>query len=102
MNVISPFLASEKALAPAASGHPTPSVAKSWLKASELTARIEASPTRLLADIVEDYAKRAPDRAAILSERETFTYGELASRINRYARWALENGVGVGVTVCLL
>jgi len=102
MNLVSPVLAPEKMVVPTAREHSTPSVAKSWLKAIELTARIEASPTRLLADIVGDYAELAPDRAAILSERETFTYGGLASRINRYARWALENGVDVGDTVCLL
>src|SRR6267378_7744501 len=102
MNVVSPVLAPEKAAAPAARGHSTPSVAKSWLKAIELTARIDASPTRLLADIVEDYSERTPSRAAILSEQETFTYGELASRINRYARWALANEIGIGDTVCLL
>lgn len=67
-----------------------------------MTARIDASPTRLLADIVEDYSERTPNRAAILSEQETFTYGELASRINRYARWALANEIGIGDTVCLL
>jgi fatty-acyl-CoA synthase len=102
MNLISLDVVLEKTVVPAARDHSTPSVAKSWLKAIELTARIEADPTRLLADIVEDYAECSPDRAAILSEQETFTYGELASRINRYARWALENGVGVGDTVCLL
>ncbi len=77
-------------------------MAKSWLKAIELTARIESTPTRLLADIVDDHAEHAPHRAAVLSERETFTYAELAGRINRYARWALANDVGVGDTVCLL
>src|SRR5207248_2647005 len=68
----------------------------------ELTARIDGSPTRLLADIVEDHSETAPNRAAILSEQETFTYAELASRINRYARWALANEIGIGDTVCLL
>lgn len=102
MNVVSPVLASEEAVAPATRDHSTPSVAKSWLKAIESTARVEASPTRLLADIVEDHAERTPDRVAILSEQETFSYRELADRINRYARWALENGIGVGDTVCLL
>ena len=102
MNVASPILASEKAAAGAAREHSTPSVAKSWLKAIESTARVEANPTRLLTDIVEDHAERTPDRVAILSEQETYSYGELASRINRYARWALKNGIGVGDTVCLL
>ena len=60
------------------------------------------SPTRLLADIVEDYAETTPNRPAVLSEQETLTYGALSSRINQYARWALANGIGKGDTVALL
>jgi len=79
-----------------------PSAAKSWLRAIELTARIEAEPTRLLADVVEQWAQRAPDRPAIVSDRESYSYGALAERINAYARWALANDIGIGDTVCLL
>jgi fatty-acyl-CoA synthase len=79
-----------------------PSAAKSWLKAIELTSRIEANPSRLFADIVEDWAARQPDRAALISEIETFSYRALAERINRYARWALSAGIEAGDTVCLL
>ena len=39
-----------------------PSAAKAWLKAIELTSRIEANPQALFADVVEDWAKRQPDR----------------------------------------
>ncbi len=79
-----------------------PSAAKSWLKAIELTSRIEADPFRLFADVVEDWAARAPERAALISETETFSYRVLANRINRYARWALSAGIKTGETVCLL
>jgi fatty-acyl-CoA synthase len=79
-----------------------PSAAKIWLKAIELTSRIEADPSRLFADAVEDWSKRQPDRPALLSETETFTYRALAERINRYARWALSAGIETGDTVCLL
>lgn len=102
MNVFSPSAAPTNDVTQAARGHARPSVAKSWLRAIEFTARIDADPTRLLADIIEDHAERTPNRAAMLSEQETFTYGELAWRINRYARWALANEIGVGDTVCLL
>src|ERR1700740_2745640 len=81
--------------------HGKPSTAKSWLKAIELTSRIEAEPNRLFADIVEDHAARQPDRPCLLSEIETFSYAELAQRINRYARWALSAGIKSGDTVCL-
>jgi fatty-acyl-CoA synthase len=79
-----------------------PSAAKSWLKAIELTSRIEANPDRLFADLVEQWAQRQPDRAALIADSETFTYRTLAGRINRYARWALSAGVEAGDTVCLL
>jgi fatty-acyl-CoA synthase len=81
--------------------HAKPSTAKSWLKAIERTARIEANPNRLFADIVEDWAVRQPDRPALMSDRETFSYSELNERINRYARWALAVGIGKSETVCL-
>jgi fatty-acyl-CoA synthase len=79
-----------------------PSAAKSWLKAIELTSRIEADPSRLFADVVEDWAARQLDRAALISEAETFSYRTLAERINRYARWALAAAIEPGDTVCLL
>src|ERR1700754_3825660 len=78
-----------------------PSAAKRWLKAIELTSRIETVPHRLFGDIVEDHAARHPDRPALLSDAEALSYGGLADRINRYARWALAAGIEAGETVCL-
>jgi fatty-acyl-CoA synthase len=78
------------------------SAAKAWLKAIELTSRIEAQPRRLFADLIEDWAERAPDRPALLSDVETFSYRALAERIRRYARWARSVGASSGKTVCLL
>jgi fatty-acyl-CoA synthase len=79
-----------------------PSAAKRWLKAIELTSRIEADPQALFADVVEGWARRQPDRAALISESETFSYRTLSERINQYARWALSSGIAKGDTVCLL
>jgi len=81
LNIFSPGIAPTGEVTPAAPGRAKPSVAKSWLKAIELTARIDVSPTRLLADLVEDHAEKAPERAAILSDWETFTYAELAAKV---------------------
>ena len=78
------------------------SAAKSWLKAIELTSRIEADPHRLFADVVEDWSERQPDRPALISEAETFSYRALADRTNRYARWALSAEIEAGDTVCLM
>lgn len=79
-----------------------PSVAKSWLNAIEITARIEREPQRLLCDAIADWATRTPNALALLSENERFSYAELTKRIDRYARWALEQGIGKGVIVGLL
>src|ERR1700759_3310385 len=79
-----------------------PSAAKSWLKAIELTSRIEADPRRLFADIVAEQAARQPECAALISETETLSYADLADWTNRYARWAIEAGVKPGDTVCLV
>lgn len=79
-----------------------PSAAKAWLKAIELTSRIEADPSRLFADVVAGWSARQPERPALMSEAETFTYRALSERINRYARWALSAGIEPGDAVCLL
>ena len=82
--------------------HAKPSSARTWLKAIELTAGIEAAPGRLFPDVVDEWALRKPERPALVSATETLSYLALSRRINRYARWALEAGIEVGDTVCLL
>ncbi|MCG6205616.1 long-chain-acyl-CoA synthetase [Rhodopseudomonas sp. HC1] len=92
-------------IATASNGAPPaakPSVAKSWLKAIEITARIEQQPDRLLADVIADHAAATPDRPAILSEQNSLNYAELAARIGCYANWAIAHGIARGDTVCLL
>ena len=79
-----------------------PSSSKSWLRAIALTSRIESEPHRLFADVVEEWALRQPLRPALLSDGGSFTYRELAERINRYARWARGLGIRPGCTVGLL
>jgi len=79
-----------------------PSAAKSWLKAIELTSRIETDPSRLFADVVEDWAERQGERPALVCDAESLSYRALARRINRYARWALSAGIRSGDTVCLI
>lgn len=79
-----------------------PSPAKAWLRAIELTSRIDAEPTRLFADVVHEWAQRHPGRPALLSDHQSYTYGELSARINQYARWGRGLGIGAGCTVGLL
>lgn len=80
----------------------TPSPSKIWLKAIELTARIEALPGRLFADVIDDWAQRQPDRLALLTDDTSLDYAALSKRINRYARWARSVGLAKGDTVALI
>ncbi|OAF17733.1 long-chain-acyl-CoA synthetase [Bradyrhizobium neotropicale] len=79
-----------------------PSASRIWLKAIELTARIETLPGRLFADVVDDWARRQPDRAALVMDDASLDYEGLSRRINRYARWARSAGVAKGDTVGLI
>ncbi|MFT4120569.1 long-chain-acyl-CoA synthetase [Bradyrhizobium sp.] len=79
-----------------------PSASKIWLKAIELTARIETLRGRLFADVVDDWARRQPDRVALIADDASLDYEGLSKRINRYARWAHAVGVAKGDTVALI
>ena len=63
---------------------------------------IAKNPTRVFPDVIDELADKYGDAPALLSDRERFSYRELAERSNRYARWALAQGIGKGDTVCLL
>jgi fatty-acyl-CoA synthase len=77
------------------------SVAKPWLRALELTAQNARQPNRIFPTVIEDLAAELGEMPALLSDRECLTYRALAERANRYARWALDQGLGKGDTVCL-
>jgi fatty-acyl-CoA synthase len=83
-------------------GGDRPSAAKAWLRALELTAAIGRNPTRTLAVMFADLARQFGDAPALISERETLTYRGLAGRANRYARWALAQGLRRGERVALM
>jgi fatty-acyl-CoA synthase len=78
------------------------SPAKAWLRALELTSSIAGTPERILATVIEENAARFGDAPALLSDRESFTYRQLSVRANRYARWALSQGLRKGDVICLL
>jgi fatty-acyl-CoA synthase len=78
------------------------SVAAAWLRALELTAPIAAQPNRVLLTAIEEIASVRGNTPALVSDRETITYGDLIDRVNRYARWALDQQLAKGDVVCLL
>jgi fatty-acyl-CoA synthase len=78
------------------------SASKAWLRALEMTAKIEDAPSRTFPAVIEDLGARFGDAPALMGPRETFSHAHLAARANRVARWALAQGIEKGDVVCLL
>ncbi|MGI9601887.1 MAG: long-chain-acyl-CoA synthetase [Acidimicrobiales bacterium] len=72
-------------------GRALPSLAKVW-------------PQRgyTVADLIEAQASRHGDRDALVSADEVITYRELDDRSNQVARWAQDEGIGLGDVVALV
>src|SRR5512144_1006796 len=72
------------------------------LRTLRMTTPIARHPTRVFPQVILELADRYGDAPALLSDSECFSYRELAARSNRYARWALAQGLRKGDTVCLM
>jgi fatty-acyl-CoA synthase len=72
------------------------------LRTLHMTTPIAKNPTRVFPHVVAELAEKHGDAPALLSDRERFSYRQLAGRSNRYARWALAQGLEKGDTVCLM
>jgi fatty-acyl-CoA synthase len=81
---------------------PGSSVSRAWLRALELTAPIPRQRQRVLPLIVDELGHQLGDKPALLSDRECFSYRELAGRARQYSRWALAQGLAKGDVVGLL
>jgi fatty-acyl-CoA synthase len=75
---------------------------RAWLRALELTASIRANPARTLPVVIQELADKFHDAPALLSDRECWSYRQLAERMNRYSRWALAQNIAPGDVVALL
>ena len=75
---------------------------KGLLRTLRSTIPIGKNPTRVFPQLVCELADKYGDAPALLSGRERLTYAGLAARANRYARWALAQGIRKGDTVCLM
>ena len=80
----------------------SPSPAKSWLRALELTSPIAKNTSRIFPTVLDEVADKFSESPALLSNRECLSYRALAERSNQYARWALNQGLGKGDAVCLI
>ncbi len=83
-------------------GSPKASANQAWLRALETTARLTGEGAAPLPALIDALAEKFGPRAALLSDRECFTYDELAVRARRYTRWALGAGLGAGDVVALM
>jgi fatty-acyl-CoA synthase len=86
-------------LSPVASAR---SSALAWSDALAATATIEQSPHRLLSDIIIARAATHGSTPALLSDRESFTFSELVTRIGAYQAWANSKRLQKGDTVALM
>ncbi len=66
-----------------------------------MTAPIARNPDRIFPTVIDELAAKFGETAALVSDRECLTYRALARRSNQYARWALNQGLAKGDTVCL-
>jgi fatty-acyl-CoA synthase len=90
---------------PSAALKPAPkdaSANKAWLRALEMTAKIDDRPERIFPVVIEELGARYGAAPALISARENFSHAELAARANRYARWALAQGIAKGDVVALI
>jgi len=78
------------------------SASKAWLRALEMTAKIEDAPSRTFPAVVEELGARFGDAPALIGQRNSLSHAQLATRANRVARWALSEGIRKGDVVCLL
>jgi fatty-acyl-CoA synthase len=75
---------------------------RDWVSALEATASIAAQPQRLLPSIIAEFAQTQAAAPALVSAQESFSFAALAGRANRYARWALDQGLAKGDVVALM
>lgn len=78
----------------------TPS--KAWARALTLTAPIALNPSLTLPIRIAKFAETYGERVALIGEDEVLSYRALAERSNRYARWAIDQGLRHGDVVCLV
>jgi fatty-acyl-CoA synthase len=77
------------------------SASKAWLRALELTARLDREPQRILPKVIDELATRFGSAPALLSDHGSLSFAELADRVNAIARWTRARRL-IGDTVCIL
>ena len=75
---------------------------KAWMRALEMTARIERERKVTLPCVIDQLGERFAEAPALTSPKEVLTYRGLAEASRRYARWGLAQGFGPGDVLGLL
>jgi fatty-acyl-CoA synthase len=78
------------------------SASKAWLRALEMTAKIEEAPTRTFPCVIEELGARFGEAPALIGPHRSYSHAQLAARANRVARWALAENIQKGDVVGLL
>lgn len=81
---------------------PSAAVTRDWVRAMTTTRQLLEANEPTLAAVVEARAKGSGAAPALIGGDGTLSYGELATRANRYARWALGEGIAAGEAIALL
>ena len=72
------------------------------LRSLKKLSAIYDNPKLTYPDVIEGLAKTKPNNIAIYFEDRKLTYREFDEAANRYARWAIAQGLGKGHTVALM
>ena len=75
---------------------------QAWLRALEGIALLERNSGQIIPVLLDELSGRFGNSLALLSDREIFTFQELAQRSNQYARWVLEQELAPGTVVGLI
>jgi len=75
---------------------------KAWVRALDAIKIMEEKPDATLSSLFNDLADIYGVNLALIGEHDKLSYRDVAERSNRYAHWALANGLGAGDVVCLL
>ena len=76
--------------------------ARAWVRALEAIKIMEEKPDATLSSLFNDLADIYGVNLALIGEHDQLNYRQLAERSNRYAHWALAQGLADGDAVCLL
>jgi fatty-acyl-CoA synthase len=73
-----------------------------WIRALEMTAPIRHDDAPVFPVLIGELADQFGEATALVGEDTRWSYRALAQRMNRYARWGIDQGIGRGSVVSLV